>query len=493
MPRPNILLFFTDQQRFDTIGALGNPVIKTPNLDRIANEGTAFTSAFSPCPVCVPARCSMHYGQYPFNSGCYENGYNMPEDGRQSFMDVLTGAGYRTHGIGKCHFTPEPYALRGFETREVQEEGGSPEHDNYLRFQCEHGLEHLCDPHGMRSEMYYIPQLAQMPAAQHPTQWVGDRSVAFIEGEATNDRPWFLFSSFIHPHPPFAPPAPWHKLYRAPMMPLPHVPADYEALWLFINRFQNRYKYRDQGIDQNLLRCMKQFYYACISFIDYQVGRVLQALEASGQLDNTLILFTSDHGELLGDYYCFGKRSAHDSCARIPLLARLPGCFEHGGRCDRPASLVDIMPTIMNAAGAQCETHELDGADLAQIVSGAVAREMVYAQFSQGGDAMYTAVSDEWKYVYSAPDDYEILIDRKQDRLDTRNHAGLSHCRAAHERMRSALIERLQAAGEEQAYDGDTWRRYPRKAMPKNPDAGLLVQDQRWADTFIPGYSEEGE
>ncbi len=121
MPKfPNILLIFCDQLRFDTIRELGNPVIRTPNLDRLCREGTTFTSAYSPCPVSVPARASMHYGQYPMNTGCYENRDPMPEDGRPSFMQVLSDAGHRTHGVGKCHFSPDPHALRGFQTRERQ-------------------------------------------------------------------------------------------------------------------------------------------------------------------------------------------------------------------------------------------------------------------------------------------------------------------------------------------------------------------------------------
>ena len=119
--QPNILFIFTDQQRADTIAALGNPIIKTPNLDRLVNEGTAFTNAFTPSPVCVSARCSMILGQWAHNTGCYDN-MDMPVDERQTYMDALNEAGYYTHAIGKCHFTPDRKALRGFQSREMQEE-----------------------------------------------------------------------------------------------------------------------------------------------------------------------------------------------------------------------------------------------------------------------------------------------------------------------------------------------------------------------------------
>ncbi len=485
--RPNVLWFFTDQQRFDTIAALGNPVIRTPNFDRLAREGVAFTSAYTPSPVCISARCSMIYGQYPLHTGCYENTI-MPQDDRPSIMAALTQAGYRTHGIGKCHFSLDLQALRGFQTRDRQEEiVDSPEMDDYLPWLHAKGYAHVCDPHAVRGEMYYIPQVAQMPAEYHPSHWVGNRTVNFIEEHAGGETPWMCFASFIHPHPPFAPPNPWHKLYRAPQMPLPNVPDDYESLWTWINRFQNRYKYRDRGIDLNLLRCMKAYYYASISFVDFQVGRILDALEKVGQLDSTLILFASDHGEHLGDRYCFGKRSFHDSAARVPLLAHLSGRFEGGRTCDEPVSLIDLAPTILGATGAEMPTEQLDGVDLADVAEGRCVREMVFGQHFSGEKASYMAVNRRWKYFYSAPDNREFLFDRAGDPLETRNLAGEASTERS--RMKQALIEHLRAGGETSGLDGDDWKTFPTYQLPEDPDEGLIVQDHPWADTNIPGYT----
>ncbi|MCX7804936.1 MAG: sulfatase-like hydrolase/transferase [Planctomycetota bacterium] len=490
--RPNILLIFTDQQRADTIGSLGNPVIRTPNLDRLRSEGTAFTSAYTPSPVCVPARCSMIYGQYPQRTGCYDNAFPMPEDGRESFVDALTRAGYRTHGIGKCHYTPDPHAMRGFQTRETQEEiVGAPEADDYLKFLHAAGFGGIADPHGVRGEMYYVPQPAQMPAEYHPTQWVGDRAVAFIGRESRSGNPWYLFCSFVHPHPPFCPPSPWHKLYRAPLMPLPKLPPGSESLRMYVNRHQNRYKYRDQGLDMNLLRCMKAYYYATISFIDFQVGRILEALAQAGVLDETMVIFTSDHGELLGDYGCFGKRSVHDSCAKVPLLVRLPGRFPGGAIRNDPVSLVDIAPTILAAAGTSISTHAPDGLDLADVASGRSRRERVYMQYQREGLAVYAAVSARWKYAWSAPDGREYLFDRIGDPEETRDRSGLPFCRQAQEEMRRALIGFLREAGETCALDGNIWRKFPKQEVPDNPDAGLIAQDHPWARARLPGYSGE--
>ncbi len=526
--RPNILHLFTDMQRADTIHALGNVTIKTPHLDRLVSEGTAFTNAFAPSPVCVAARCSMIHGQYPMHTGCYEN-TPMPTDDRQTFMGALTEAGYRTHGIGKCHFSPDAFAMRGFQTREIQEEGGGQPADlsrmDYLSYLRANGFEYISEPYGVRSEMYYIPQLAQLPAEHHPTAWVGARSRAFIEERAgggsgaTPDEPWYLYSSFIHPHPPFAVPSPWHKIYRTADMDEPIMPHDVESMMMFVNRVQNRYKYRDQGVDMNLVRTIRAYYYACISFIDYQIGQIIEALERTGQLDNTLILFASDHGEYLGDYGCWGKRAMHDASARVPLIVRYPERFAAGAVVDTPASLVDLAPTFLAAAGdgAGVATHELDGVDLDDLAAGRNTRDVVFSQLASrmgsgmlsetskaaiahisdpreivSANSMYMAVSRDGKYVYSAPDARQYYFDRVRDPHETRNRFGAPFFGEAAERLKTRLIDHLVAGGETAGLTSDRkdFVTFPRQELSSNPDHGLLVQDMYtpWTKIELPGY-----
>jgi choline-sulfatase len=497
---PNILLLFTDQQRQDTIGALGNPVMRTPHFDRLVREGTAFTSCYTPSPECVPARCSLTMGQYPSHTQCYGNGRPWPFAQKETLMQVLTRAGYHTHGIGKCHF--EPYArsheLHGFAARERQEELTSqPERDEYLQYLWAQGYRHITDPHGVRGEMYYVPQPAQMAAAHHPTQWIGDRSVAFLRTQATASKPWFLFASFIHPHPPFCPPAPWHKLYRDFDVPLPFLPPGHEELLLHVNKFQNRYKRRARGCDLQLMRMMRAYYYACVSFIDFQVGRILAALEETKQLDNTLILFSTDHGELLGDYGSVGKRSYHDVVTRVPLLVRYPEAFAAGAQCATPVSLVDLAPTCCALGGAAFETHSLDGTSLTELAASRAERT-VFSQLNRAENAIYMAVNRAWKFVYSAPDQRELLFDRVCDPGETKDLAGVTWQREfpwlpAQEAMRSALVSFLRATGETDALDGDALRKYPKKELPANPDAGMLYQDHAWANQRIDGYSRDTE
>lgn len=489
MSRPNILHLFSDQQRVDSIRALGGPgFLQTPHLDRLCREGTAFSSAYTPVAECVPARACMITGMYADKTGCGSNLDSMPPAETPTLMSHLRDAGYRTHGVGKCHFTPDPWALRGFQTRDTMEEiAHDPEGDNYLRWLRGQGFDHVLEPHGIRGEMYYTPQPSQLPAELHPTQWVGDRCVDFVGAQADGGQPWYLYAGFVHPHPPFAPPNPWHKLYRAPEMPLPHLPENREELMCFINHFQNRYKYRDRGLDLNLIRCIRAYYYACVSFLDHQIGRILAALEASGQLENTLIVFSADHGELLGDFGCFGKRSFHDASQRVPLIVRQAGRFEAGAECAAPASLVDLLPTFLTAAGATVP-GEADGMDLAALASGESRGEPVYFHYSRGEDAMLGVIEDDWKYAWSAPDARGYLFDRHErpEALNRVDEAG--EAAEAHARLDVALRSRAARypfASENLDSDGAWVRRAP-KQMPEDPDAGLLYQDPPCAHPQLP-------
>lgn len=346
--------------------------------------------------------------------------------------------------------------------------------------------------------MYYIPQVSQHSEEFHPSAWVGTKSIDFIDKQQKENNPWFLFSSFIHPHPPCAPPKPWHKLYRTQMMQYANVPNDSEDLYCWINRHQNRYKYRDQGIDKNLLRTFKAYYYASISFVDYQMGRILDALEATGQLDNTLIVFTSDHGELLGDYNCFGKRSMHDGSSRVPMIVRHPKSFTPGEVCQQPVSLVDLFPTLASEAGADISNLNLDGENLTDLASGKSNREYVYSQFEEGQKGIYMIVGEKWKYIYSAGDRREFLFERINDPKETTNKAGTPLLKDVQNKLKTALLKYLKKENATEAYieteQGLEWKEYLKLDMSylDNPDAELLIQDH---DTLLfdhDGYIPEG-
>ncbi len=487
--RPNVLLFITDQQRADTIGALGNPYIQTPTLDGLAREGTSFTSAYAASPVCIASRCSLILSQWAHQTDCTTN-CPMPQE-RTSFMEIFQDAGYQTHGVGKMHFSPDSHKLWGFDDRDYSEEGRWREDDDYCRFVHESGYDHVFECMGVRSEYYYMPQPSQLPARLHNSTWVGDRSLEFLE-RRDPDRPFLLWSSFIKPHPPFESPAPWHRLYKPTDVPLPHLPSGYETLQTYWNRRQNRYKYRDQGWDDNLIRTMRAAYYACISFVDYNAGRIIEHLRETGEIDNTIIIWVADHGEMLGDFGSFGKRSIFDAAANVPLIVRYPERFAPGEVCDRVCSLVDLTPTMLSTCGlATIDQHE--GHDLADIAAGGRPdRPGVLCQYSQRESGLYGLITDEFKYVYSAADDEEWLFRRRPGRPEERSLAGNQAYIQTTAEMREALIEWFRRDGYTEVLEGEGWCVYPPEERPTvddNPDHGLLYQEGAdWGPLFPDGY-----
>lgn len=486
MAQKNILFLFTDQFRFDAIAALGNPIIKTPVLDRLVHEGVTFSNAFTACPVCVPARFALHSGKMPHRTGVFEN-HRIPT-GHRSFMELLSEGGYQTYGVGKMHFTFEsgPNTLWGFEGRASNE--GPKDKNDFFQNAKKHGYGDVTDSSGVRSEMYYIPQLSPLPAHLHHTAWSVDASIDFLEKRDT-DRPFFLMTSFTKPHPPFAPPQPWNKLYRGPDMPLPKVPPDSDALMTLWNRFQNRYKYRDQGKDLNLIRQMIAYYYAEISFIDYNLGRLFDWLKEANLYDDTMIVFSSDHGEFLGDYDCYGKRSFLDASARVPLIVKYPGCEAHA-ECARPVSLVDLMPTFLDFASVQ-HNEDLSGESLFDLVNGQCDRDMIFGQYEQEGYASYMALTEDYKYIYSAPDEAEFLFDRVGDPDETRNKAQNPLYFEKTGEMRKQVIDFFKREGYTEPIEGEGWKKYGKQEMPSDPDAYLLFQDPEESIPNIPGYTSD--
>lgn len=510
MTRPNILFLCTDQQRWDTIAAAGNPVIRTPVLDELCARGVRFDRGYTPSPVCVPARCSAMTGRLPHRTGCFENGSPMPDPAEvPTMMRLLREAGYQTHGAGKMHFVP-PDRDYGFESMTLSERVAGE--NRYQAFVRAHGLEEVFNPLGMTGDMYYIPQVSPVPQAVHNTTWVADQSIAFLRGR-DRSRPFFLWTSFIKPHPPFAPPYPWHTLYRSTDMPLPKRPRGYEALQTWAMRHQNRYKWRESGPDDNLLRTMKAYYYAEISYVDYHTGRLLQALRDVGALENTLVVYSSDHGEFMGDYHSFGKRSFLDSSARIPMLASWPGHLPEGAVCPVPVTLLDVMPTFLEAAGIDAAPYELDGESLRHVSETRPVDRVVLGQIQEAERASYMATDSRWKYIYSAPDEREFLFDLQTDPAETEDVATIgiygpgvvgrrqpppavaepsAERTAARDRLRGLLVARFQQDGYTLSLDHDQWRRYGRGVDPLDPDEDRFGHGPAWGDPYVrlPGYEQ---
>ncbi|MBQ3229053.1 MAG: sulfatase-like hydrolase/transferase [Clostridia bacterium] len=392
MKPKHILIIMTDQCRADALGVYGNTYAQTPAIDEIAKGAAVFNRAVTPSPVCVPARLSLLAGQYVNRTGNSNNNPKTCYTG-EGFYSMLTKAGFESCCVGKMHHVWDRYGLMGFGERHTQEEMAQPD-DDYTKFIKNSPYKNVFDYNGQRSDMYYVPQISQLPAEAHPTQWIGDRSVEFIE-KCDPEKPMFLMSSFIHPHPPFCPPAPWNKLFRE-IPEAPFVPEETPELkYLLPPAFDLDTRLDMSDTD---IRRAKNFYYACVSFMDYQIGRITDALKAKGMYDDTVILFISDHGETLGDYRHVGKRTMLSCANRIPFILRVPG-MEGGERVD-PVSLVDVAPTLLSLFGVDYDPAEFDGID---ILSGK--HSEVYSQYECGEKACYMVAGADDKLIYNAAND----------------------------------------------------------------------------------------
>ncbi|MBI3972235.1 MAG: sulfatase-like hydrolase/transferase [Chloroflexi bacterium] len=499
--RPNILLLMADQHRGDALGAAQvasgawqQPAIQTPHLDQLGREGVRFARAYTESPVCVSARATLLTGLLPHRTGVFDNGYKVGPDA-QTLPKLLRERGYFGQAIGKMHFSPvrEHHGLHRLWLSE--EIPARPENDEFLTDLMAAGYGHVEEPHGIRHEMYYVPQVSQLPEHLHTTAWTGRKTVEFLEehvrerrgsgGRRGGGQPFFCWTSFVKPHPPFDPPVPWHTLYRPTDLPL-GMPVRIEAeldRHTYYHRTQNRFKWTDYQPDTNLLRTMRAYYAACVSFIDFWVGQILQTLERLDLRENTLVLYVADHGEYLGDHYAFGKRGYHDPACRIPFIASWPGQLPQGEVRHQLVGLADLLPTCVVAADGSPAARpalDVDGMELLSLArDGAVrGRDVLIGQLAEKGKGLYLAMDEQWKYVYSAPDDREYLLHRgggegpSCDRNEYDDHAADPAAQPILERLRAALVERFRRDGYADPLDDADpagLRRFPGPQLPWEP------------------------
>lgn len=360
MYRSNIVLIYTDQQRWDTISALGNPLIHTPNLDRLCRTGTAFDHAFVNCPVCMPSRMSMLSGRYPAALGIANNGVPMPED-IECVQHILGRYDYRTANIGKLHFLNhssygrnhrDPHPSYGFETMINSDEPGCYD-DAYMKWVERHDPSAVdaCRadtppawmgaPVHQRPREVTSPYVFDGPEQLSHTAFVAEETCDYIRRHAT-DR-FFCIAGIYAPHCPVNPPQRFVDFYDPDDMPLP-ARAEGEN---FVDRQTGK------PVPDSQWRKIKAYYYALVSHIDDQVGRIISTVEELGLRERTLIVFTADHGEYLGDHGRIAKGGAQDSSSRVPLVFSMPGTVDQDRVLNDIVEAVDIVPTVLDLAGVQ--------------------------------------------------------------------------------------------------------------------------------------------
>ena len=351
--RPNVLFIMVDEMRWDALGCEKHAVVRTPNLDRLAREGVRFAHTYTVSPVCSPARASAFTGRYAHVHGVTSNG-TPAHNGEVFLPSILKHYGYHTAIAGKLHYAPRRYDFGFDQFWSFSSEGPTPElgYNEYLR--KKHGspgkwpiVPGTCpwpdDPLGRDVGLFRYPE------EDFETDWITARSLEYLRSRQGKPQPWFLFTSYLKPHSPSVEPEPYFSMYDPKKMPVPKLPPDAKAARAAA-RGQQRRHYVD---DEEMMRVMSAKYYGAITHVDRHVGQLLAELEALGMAQDTLVLFTADHGNMLGDKGRWFKGIQYEGSARIPLLWRGPkGTAENGGRVvPQVVENTDVMPSILETAG----------------------------------------------------------------------------------------------------------------------------------------------
>ncbi len=435
--RPNFLLITTDQQRFDTLAAAGNGSIWTPHLDWLCDTGVRFSRAYADSPICAASRATIMTGLHAWRHGQTNNGGPSPMRERPTLPGCLQAAGYQTRAIGKMHFTPIR-AHYGFEHlllpvdyyREMARQGGPQPK--------EHGV----------GENEMVPVLTTTDETRTLTHWTAERSIDFLE---TRDptRPFFLWTSFTKPHPPFDAPAAYWHLYDGIPLPQPVMgdwSTDPSALPPGLASPTRLLNNIDRFSPEQVMAA-RRAYYACISHVDYNLGLLFARLRELGELENTWIIFTSDHGEMLGDHHLGAKTIMLEGAAHVPLIVRPPGGSltpdnQAGTVDDRLACLADLLPTI--CAAADVVSPETDGLDL----FGNGQRERLIGHC----DLFHAVIERDWKYLFTETGAEEMLFHLSEDPMEQRNC--LERDTEAAARLRQILVTSLAERGHPAVAEG---------------------------------------
>ncbi len=354
--RPNVLVIMADQHRFDCIGAYGNVDVKTPNIDALAKDGVQFMNNFCPYPICTPSRYSMHTGLYVHQHLGYGNSSTTAQ-GLPTYPKVLREAGYKTKVVGKMHTTPVYYDV-GFDEELLAEQGHGMFLDDYNRYLRARNLFDESEVAKMMegASLSYFKSLgckeSNLPEEHHVTTWVGDRSVETLEGW-TEESHQLLLTSFVRPHNPFTPPAPWSAMYDPDQLTLLPGWTD-ECLERDINCHDSMNYHRYGEVTEAQIRKLMAMYYGSISQIDYQIGRMIETLKKKGLYDNTIIIYTSDHGEFMGFHHLHAKHNyMYDVLTKTPFIMKWKDQKSAGTVSDELVNNVDLAPTLIDACGLE--------------------------------------------------------------------------------------------------------------------------------------------
>ncbi len=391
--RPNILLIMSDQHNPHVLGCEGDPVVQTPNLDRLAARGVLFESCYCPAPLCVPSRMSLMTSRYPSHNAVWSNQCMLPSD-IPTFAHALGAKGYETVLAGRMHFVG-PDQRHGFERHLVGTMGSA-----YIGGRNRSLPPELLAATGQSRKAVEIAGPGRT-GYQAFDEAVAEGSAEFLRGRSQDDRTFCLVAGFVLPHCPFiCPPEDWD--YYLPRVTLPEIPDGYfESLHPAMQLWRKNRGIEDLTEDE--IRRARAGYYGIVTHFDRQVGKLLSALEESGLAEDTVVIYTSDHGEMAGENGLWWKSSFYEGSASVPLIVSWPGRFPEGERSQHVCNLVDLGPTMTDLAGAD-PLPDMDGRSLAPLLrgEGTVCEDETFSEHypSQGVPPARMIRRGPWKLVH---------------------------------------------------------------------------------------------
>ncbi len=482
MSRPNVLFVFTDEQRWDTLGCYGNDRIETPNLDRLAGRSTAFEQAYVTQPVCTPSRSSLMTGLYPHTNGCVENNIPLPAD-VPCIPEMLDGGQYVTAYMGKWHLGDEIFRQHGFDEWVAIDDAYrghySQGRDRDARSEYHHWLVERGQTPG-EGNAFDRHAAARLPEDLSKPAFLGEQASRFIRRNAS--RPWMLTVNFFEPHMPFF--GPRDGQYDPDEVPLPgnfdSPPGEDQPLKA---RAMSHAYCTDgfEGVDLSGERGWREIiarYWGLCSLVDTHFGRILAALDETGQLDDTLIVYTSDHGDMMGSHRLLAKCVQFEEAVRVPLLVKTPG-QSRGLGMQSPVSQIDLVPTLLDYMGQACPP-ELQGQTLRPVLEregrpetevviewqgnnngfgdriGSVQLRDSMLEVADEGelveamrDPVRTVVTPSgWKFTWSTRGEHE-LYDLSSDPGETRNLAGCAKHRGIMSELSGRILRWQESTGDE--------------------------------------------
>ena len=465
--KPNIVLMMVDQMRGDCLGVNGNEFIETPNLDMMAAEGYNFENAYTAVPSCIASRAAILTGMSQKSHGRvgYEDGVSWNYE--NTIASEFSKAGYHTQCIGKMHVYPERN-LCGFHNIML--------HDGYLHFarnkegkastqieQCDDYLKWFREKKGHNVDLIDIGLDCNSWVSRpwgyeenlHPTNWVVNESIDFLRRRDTS-KPFFLKMSFVRPHSPLDPPKFYFDMYKDEDLPAP-------LMGDWANKEDEEKRGKDINcikgiINKKALKRAKAAYYGSITHIDHQIGRFLIALSEYGELNNTIFLFVSDHGDMMGDHNWFRKGIPYEGSSRVPFFIYDPGNLLKGKKgkvFDEVLELRDIMPTLLDFAHISIP-NSVEGLSLKDLIEERdyTWREYIHGEHSFGEDSNHYIVTKKDKFLWFSQRGEEQYFDLEKDPKELTNRINSEEYKERIDYLRKILIKELE--GREEGYtDGN--------------------------------------